>query len=121
LIFTCLIRRSDGSCMSSLISAIDYLGFSYKTCTVSSPIVSVCHHFSCLLCAAFCLPIVENRRRWLLLSYGFISVVDCQGENEGEERKVNQGKFVLLQVSPKLQPFCSVSVSPYASRSIAFW
>jgi hypothetical protein len=29
-IFTCLIRRSDGSRMSSLISVVGYLGFSYK-------------------------------------------------------------------------------------------
>jgi hypothetical protein len=30
LIFTCLIRRSDGSRVSSLISVIGYLGFSYS-------------------------------------------------------------------------------------------
>jgi hypothetical protein len=37
LIFTCLIQRSDESRMSSLISAIRCLDFSYKTCTVSTP------------------------------------------------------------------------------------
>jgi hypothetical protein len=107
LIFTCLIQRSDGSRMNSLLSAIEYFGFSYKTCTVSSPIVS-CAVTSPASCALpFCLPIVENRRCWLLLSYEFISVVDYQGENEGEERKVNQGKFVLLQVRRKSIPFPS--------------
>jgi hypothetical protein len=107
LIFTCLIRRLDESRMNSLLSTVRYLGFSYKTCTVSSPIVSLRRHFSCLCALPFCLPIVENRRCWLLPSYGFISVVDCQGENEGEERKVNQEKFVLLQVRRKSIPFPS--------------
>jgi hypothetical protein len=30
LIFTCLIRRLDGSCMNSLILAVGYLGFPIK-------------------------------------------------------------------------------------------
>jgi hypothetical protein len=35
LLFTCLIQRSDGSCMNSLFMAVGCLGFFYKTANLS--------------------------------------------------------------------------------------
>jgi hypothetical protein len=114
LILTCLIWRSDGSHMSSLISAMDVLGFLLSNCIYTSPpdhfslcrLFSVCHLFPALCTTpAWCPP------QWCSCpnprppppSLPCCSRPKEEGEeanmtekNEGEEKKIKEGIFVFL-------------------------
>jgi hypothetical protein len=134
LLFIYLIRRSDGSRMNSLLSAVGYLFFSYKTCTVSSPIISLRLHFSCLLCTALLPPHRREQNTlvtallWLHLC-SWLSRGKRRGREEGQLRKICVAlgeeeihplsffplwiylylDSILVQITKsKLQPFCSV-------------
>jgi hypothetical protein len=97
LIFTCLIRRLDGSRMSSLLSAIGYLGFSYKTCTMSSPTVFLRRHFSCLLCAAL-LPLHRREQKTLVAALLWLHL--CSWLSRGKRRGREEGQPRKIRVAP---------------------
>jgi hypothetical protein len=116
LIFTCLIRRSDGSHMSSLISVVGYLGFSYKQSpwpTLSRFFLSPVRRLP-FRCFSFFLSFSTPRRT---------------GRRSGSQLGTGTNWFVLLPLRFAwwlgLISFGEVAVlfwfSQDASRSIAFW